>query len=171
MKNRALEFALDFEKKGVSLYMKLAATTDHLLAKQVFYSLASQEVDHAKRIDEIYARLKNRQGWRLASAVLTTNVENQIRKFFSSAGRAQLKKGKANLNGYETAMRMEQKGYAAYQQCHQNAKGTAEKEFYAQLMKEEQSHYETLANVYAFLTGSQDWLQAHESRTWNWMNT
>ena len=171
MKNKALEFALGFEEKGVNLYMKLAAGSTNLLAKKVCYSLAAQEIDHAKRIDEIYTQLKNKKGWRLASAVLTTNVESQIKKFFQSAGKVQMKKGKANLKGYETAMRMELKGFAAYEECYKKAKGVAEKRFYAQMMKEEQKHYESLANVYAFLTGNEDWMQAEEGKTWNWMNT
>jgi rubrerythrin len=170
-KNKALEFAYDFELKGVNLYMKLAAAIDNVLAKEVFYSLAKQEVDHARRIDEIYAGLKSNKGWRTASMTKLPAMEKEIKKFFSGASRAQLKKGAENLEGYEMAMRMERKGYIAYKEFFASAQTQGEKAFFRQMMAEENGHYETLANVYAYLTNTADWLQEDESRTWNWMNT
>ena len=166
----SLEFAHDFEVKGVNLYMRLAAKTSNILAKKVFYSLAQQEVDHARRIDEISAQLKANKGWKPVTLENAGNVENQVKKFFNSASKVQLNK-RANLKGYETAIKMEQKGYAAYEQFYNKAKGNAEKAFFKQMMAEENKHLEALNNVYAYLTGNEDWIQAEESRTWNWMNT
>ena len=169
-KNKALEFAHDFEIKGVNLYMKLAAKIDNALAKEVFYSLAKQEVEHAHRIDQIYTGLKSNKGWSKAAPAKLPSMETEVKKFFTTASKAQLKKGAENLEGYEIAMRMERKGFKAYKEFYAAAKSSGEKAFYKQMMEEEQKHYETLANVYAYLTSTEDWLQEDESRTWNWMN-
>jgi rubrerythrin len=167
----ALKFAYDFEVKGVNLYMRLASKTRNILAREVFYSLAKQEVDHAKRIGEVEAMVKANRGWRVLSAVKPGSMEAELKKFFASAGRSQLKKRGADVQGYDLAMKMERKGYRAYSEFYRNAATAGEREFFRQMMAEENKHYEALANVYAYLTGNEDWLQAEESKTWNWMST
>jgi rubrerythrin len=169
-KKSALAFALALEKKGVDLYIRLAARTGNMLAKEVFYSLAKQEVDHAQRVDEIAVRQKTDGGWQQTVPVSLKNIETELKKFFKNAGQARLKKNAANIQGYETALKMERKSYNAYQQFAAAADGPAEKEFFLQLAAEENKHYETLANVYFYLTKNDEWVEEEESRVWNWMN-
>ena len=169
--NDALRFAHAFELKGVNLYMKLAPAAGGILAKEVFYSLAKQEVDHARRIDEINAAMMSGESRPAIAAPAPAAMEREIRKFFANAGRTRLRKDAANLQGYEMAMRMERRGYLAYKGFHENAAHPAERNFFGQMMAEEKMHYETLSNVYSCLSETEDWLQWEESRTWNWMNT
>ena len=74
------------------------------------------------------------------------------------------------MAGYELALKMEREGYAAYQEFLKNAATAEEKEFFSFLVAQEKQHIDAIANVYAYLTGSEDWLQNDESKTWNWMN-
>jgi rubrerythrin len=169
-KTDGLKMAYDFELKGVNLYMKLAAGIDNRLAKEVLYSLAKQEVEHAHRIDTILASLSSNKGWATVKTAKLPSVETEIRKFFSEAARTTLRKGSENLEGYEMAMKMERKGYNAYKQLHEAAVAKEEKAFYKQMMTEENEHYDSLANVYLYLTDTADWLQVEESKTWSWLN-
>lgn len=169
-KRDSLVFALDFEHKGIRLYAGMAVKTNNLLAQEVFYSLAKQEIDHARRIGQISIKLKKDRGWEPMVPDRLPDLEGEIKRFFETAGKTGLKGKNINIKGYETAMKMERKGYKAYQNFHAGASDAGEKEFFMTMMQEENKHYETLANVYAYLTNSDDWMRVEESRTWNWMN-
>ncbi|MBN1385033.1 MAG: ferritin family protein [Elusimicrobia bacterium] len=170
IKNDSLEFALDFEIKGTNLYLDLARKTKNILGKQLFYSLAGQEVEHAKRIEEIYDKLKNDKTSETILPQSLPSVESVLKEFFLKAGSTDLKKDTDNIPGYELAMEMERKGYKAYEGFYNNAKNESEKKFFRQLMKEENEHLISLQNVYFYLTKSGDWLQEDESKVWSWMN-
>jgi rubrerythrin len=169
-KNDGLAFAHEFEVKGVNLYLKLAGKTRNLLAKELFYSLATQEVDHARRIDEIGVALRQKGAWPKQPAARAKGIEAEIKSFFTMANATQLRKDGENLAGYELALSMERKGFRAYRDYAATAASAGEREFFTRLTEEENQHYEALANVYSYLTKNDDWLQAEESRTWNWMN-
>jgi len=166
----SLEFALDFETKGTLLYLKLARETNSIITKQLFYSLASQEVDHAKRADEIYEMLKKDKGWDSIKSQNLPPVEVALKDFFEKAKNIELKKDSENLSGYKLAMEMEEKGYSAYSGFYNGSANQSEKSFFKQLMAQEKEHLDSLRNVYYYLTKTGDWFQEDESKIWSWMN-
>ncbi|PIU83252.1 MAG: rubrerythrin, partial [Elusimicrobia bacterium CG06_land_8_20_14_3_00_38_11] len=109
----SLEFALDFEINGTILYLKLAKKTKNILIKQLFYSLASQEIDHAKRVDEIYEMVKENKEWEVLGERNLSSIEITLKDFFRKAKKINLKRDIENLSGYKIAMEMEEKGYNA----------------------------------------------------------
>ena len=167
MENRIVEFALDFEKKGVMLYLDLAAGTKNALSKKLFYALAKQEFEHAIRIDEFYLGT----GVPAYSEVYKSvnDVEDEIKVFFAGIKDAALS-AESNLNAYETAMKLEKESYSAYEKFLRESKDNKEKQLLGFLLSEEKNHLEAILNVYSYLTGTSDWLEQEESRTWNWMN-
>lgn len=166
----SLEFALDFEIKGTKMYLDFAVKTKNLLGKQLFYSLAGQEIEHAKRVDEMYEQLKNNTSAAVLLPQSLPPVEQALKEFFLKAKKINLKKNTDNIQGYELAMEMERKGYKAYKGFYNNADNESEKKFFQQLMKEENGHLVSLQNVYFYLTKSGDWMQEDESKVWSWMN-
>lgn len=167
----SLQFAQAFEIKGTNLYLKLAVENENALAKRLFYSLATQEIGHAQRIDEIYAPLKANKGWQPGISKRLPSVELELKDFFRSAVRADLRKNAGAMPGYELAMKMERRGYQAYEKFRNEARDETEKEFFAQMMKEESKHLESLMNVYHYLTRPGDYSQWEEGKMWAWMNT
>jgi len=97
-------------------------------------------------------------------------LEFVIRAFFHEAKKDESIKLADNVKGLELAMQMEKKGYAMYEQFLAKAKDANEKLFYKELLKQENSHYEALANVHLYLTQTSDWFTDEESKVWNWMN-
>jgi rubrerythrin len=167
MENSALDFVLGFEAKGVETYLKLAAKTENHLGKELFYSLAAEEIAHARKADEFYEGISARQGFKSPEAAPIATV---IKDFFAKMEKAELRKSKENIEGYELAMELEKKGYAAYDNFLKNAKNDDEKKFFKWILGEEKEHIAAIANVYFYLTGTGDWLQEDESRVWSWMN-
>lgn len=166
----SLEFALDFEAKGAIMYLDLAKRTENILGKKLFYSLAAEEVAHAQKIDDIYARLKTEKGLVLPVSPGIQSIEKQIRDFFESSNKLDFSNGASDIKGYELAMDMERKGYKVYSDFIRDAQNETEKVFFQALLIEEKMHLEALANVYKYLTNTGDWLQEEESKVWNWMN-
>lgn len=167
MTMNALSFVLDFERKGAETYLKLAEKTNNKLGKKLFYSLAVEEVEHARKADEFYG------GAALHGVTAQTNtdaIEKKLKEFFDKMGKSSFAPGKENTEGYELAMELEKKGYEAYDGFLKAAKTEEEKAFFAWILGQEKEHLAAIANVYSYLTGTGDWLQNDESRTWNWMN-
>ena len=167
----SLEFALDFEIKGTMLYLKLAKKTKNLLGKQLFYSLAAQEVDHARQVDEIYEQIQGNNKWNPVPSENLPPVEEGLKNFFLKAKSIDMKKDSKNTDGYELAMEMEKRGYKAYGDFCNSAGNESEKNFFKSLMEQEKEHLISLQNVYYYLTKTGDWLQEDESKVWSWMNT
>ncbi|OGS44292.1 MAG: hypothetical protein A2539_02240 [Elusimicrobia bacterium RIFOXYD2_FULL_34_15] len=169
-KINSLEFALNFEAKGTALYLKLAKNTKNIISKQLFYSLASQEVDHAKKADEIYEVLgKGEKNKNVLSKILPS-VELSLKEFFLKAKNIDLKKDIQNIKGYELAMEMEIKGYNVYKNFSKDANNVLESNFFEKLMAQEKEHLDSLRNVYYYLTDTGDWFEEEESKVWSWMN-
>ena len=156
-KNDALKFVLDFEKKGVNMYLELAAKTDNPLGKKLFYSLASEEIAHARKADETYNGLSAKESFVL-KAVDAPPIEQVLKDYFKKMGETKFKKGGENTEAYELAMDMEKKGYETYNAFLKNAKSEQEKAFFKWILREESEHLSAIANVYAYLTGTGDWL-------------
>jgi rubrerythrin len=167
MNNSALKFVLDFEAKGVEAYLKLAAKTENLLGKKLFYSLAAEEIEHARKADEFYGSISEMPDFKPVEAA---PLEEIIKEFFVKMERAELEKGAENIKGYELAMELERKGYSAYEKYLKDSKTKEENKFFEWILGEEKEHISAIANVYSYLTGTGDWLQEDESRVWNWMN-
>lgn len=165
-----LEFALDFEVKGAGMYLKLATATGNPLGKKLFYSLALEEIEHAKKVDDIHSRLKEKAGWEKSVLRMPPSITAIMKGYFRESKRAELKRPADNLAGYELAMKMERESYKTYNEFRDAAKSEVEKEFYQLLMDQEKEHLDAIVNVYSYLTNTDDWLQEQESKVWNWMN-
>jgi len=165
----AVRAAINFERKGVSFYMELAAQTENRLGRRLFYTLAKEEVEHILIIDDIHRKLT--RGETLPGNIsLQTDIEKDMKEFFQSFSTEELKeKNNSNIDGYEMAMTIENKGYEMYKNFYEKAQGEKEKEFFQKMMDEEKQHFEALQNVYFYLTSRDHWHSEEESQVWNWM--
>lgn len=167
---KALEKSLDFERKGSEFYIKLGIDTRQALAKNLFYNLARQEINHIIRIEEIFNAIKRDAPWPEVSARKISEIENEMKKVFDKLGKHTRKVKLDNLEGYRLAIDMEKQGYEMYKEFSKKAIDEREKQFFAAMTEEEKTHLEALDNVYYFLTESKDWLSVEESKVWNWMS-
>lgn len=166
MNKKIAEFALDFEKKGTAAYLNFAAKARNPLSKKLFYTLARQEIDHAAKIDEFYQEISDEK---TADTHSAATAEKELQDFFEHLKKTQVPE-ESSLEIYETAMELEKRGYAAYKKFHGESDDEAEKRFLEFLLNEEKKHIDSIANVYSYLSGTSDWLEREESKTWNWMN-
>jgi rubrerythrin len=167
-KPNSLTAALDFEEKGRNFYAKTAGEVADPLSQKLFQTLAADEFRHADRIREIFAALTSGRAWP-ETYKAGPSLEEKIRDYFE-ANRSVLNKKTTSLQGYEFAMQMEKTGIELYSKFARETADDRERRFFQALILEEESHLDALQNVYFFLTQTGDWLEADESKRWNWMN-
>ncbi len=168
---KALEKSLDFERRGSEFYLRLAIDTEQDLAKNLFYSLAKQEIDHMIRIEEILDALKRDTPWPAVPSGKMDEIEVQMKEIFDKLDEKRRGEELDNIKGYQLAIDMEREGYHMYKEFSENAVHEKEKQFFLALIEEEKSHLHALDNVYYFLTQSRDWFSAEETKVWNWMTS
>lgn len=170
-----LRVALDYEDEGLRFYTKAAGEASNALSRRLFRTLAGQEIEHAKRIEEIYALIE--QGRRLPAPEKLKKVggyvelEKDIKDFFKTTDKESLRRDLGNVDAMKVALEIEKKSYDLYAELIKDARNASEKEFLTALKNEEQNHMDALDNVYYYLTDPEMWFASDESRVWNWMGT
>ncbi len=153
--------ALDFERRGVKMYLEAAKKTTNPLARRLFYSLAKEEIDHMTFIEDLKGEDLN---------VEEEIIESRIKEIFFSLEEREIKRDSDNVEALEGAIKMEEKGKLMYMELRDNSTTEEEKTFYSKMVEEEDHHLSSLQNVHSYLTDSADWFHSTESSTWNWMN-
>lgn len=160
----ALQEAIKFEEEGVKLYTELLNKSSDELMKRLFQSLVDQEKEHISYINDFAKDKKFKE-------LEYTPLESIMKNIYEATKKEGQQKGQMNnVEGYELALELEDKGYKMYQKAFGSAASEEEKKFFKFLMDMEQEHYEALANIYNFMTDNAKWLAENESTTWNWMN-
>ncbi|MCM8814619.1 MAG: ferritin family protein [Candidatus Omnitrophica bacterium] len=165
MENSLKDFAINFEVKGVNLYLELAKKTSNMLGKRLFYSLAEQEVQHASLFDEMVCVSSIEK-----PLSHIKDIESELKEFWKNAEKSEIRKYDTHFSGYELAIEMELKAISSYRSFLSESKDEREKEFLKLIIEEEKKHLEALRNVQYYLTQTADWISGEESKTWNWMN-
>lgn len=167
----ALENAIKFEQEGYDYYKKIAGELEHPLAKRLFESLATQELEHIKRIERLYEAIEKNEGLDDINNIRLPGIEKEIKKVFEQLDDDKKKFPLDHKEGYKLAMEMENKGYGLYKKYAEEATDPRIEAFFKGLMEEEIEHYDALVNVYRYLTDTVNWYSEVESKVWNWMNT
>ena len=168
--NTALNRAYELEKKGLEFYITSAMKSKNALARRTLFSIAQEEIKHMMKIDEILFALGDTERWPKITALAPESIEESIKEFFNSTGKEIIDRDKDVAYIIEEAMEFEKKSYELYSELSKTAAPGPEREFYAELMKQEEGHCEALENVYYYLTNTGNWFEKEESRSWNWMN-
>lgn len=166
MTSDVLLAALDFEKRGHDYYMDIASKASSPLTKAVFSALASEELAHMRRINELHAQTGS--GEATCQSCMEEAVKDVFTRFTAQERAAWTMD---NAEAYEYATNLEKDGMALYKQLAEESENPAEADFFRSLHGEESKHLEALQNVVNYLQHTGDWLAAEEGRVWNWMNT
>ena len=163
----SLEMAIKFEQEGHDYYTDHAKEAENPFVRAVLEKLADRELEHIDAINEIA------EGKPVADVELEAiDIESETREVFEEFSREEQegwKDEKATV--YDHAIELETKLAELYRDLAKNADDDDEEEFFTALMKEEDKHYETLQNVFYYLTDHERWMAETEGEVWGWMNT
>ena len=159
----ALNFALKFEREGKEFYEKAAEITNNSLGKEIFQTLAKEEVLHMEKIREVYQNIEKEGEWREKITVIG-NPEH-IKTVFAEAMEKigeEIKVSTSDLEALKKAMEMEEQGEKLYNSLAEKAIDPLEKKFYLTLSVEERSHFLLILDSYDYLSDPAGWFAKKE---------
>lgn len=164
----ALRAALDLEQRGHDYYRETASRAENPLTRMVFSALADEELQHMKRISELYEHGGSAP---MTSSIPGGSPESAVKRVFERFAEQERTAWELdNESAYEYAMELERQSYALYDRLANESENSAEAEFFRNLAGQENQHLTALENVLNYLRHTGDWFAAEESRVWNWMN-
>ena len=165
----ALQASLGLEQKGYDHYKKALADAKNPLTQKLFTTLADQELEHMRRIRELFEKDAEETSDATIPGEALEMVVKEIFDAFSKDDRSGWDVDVASA--YEHAMHLEQESIDMYSNFATESADASETTFFQALKEEEVKHLTALQNVYHYLTHTSDWFESTESVTWNWMNT
>jgi rubrerythrin len=161
--NESLRLAIALEKEGREFFLQAAERTGHPLGKQIFHSLADDELRHLRRVTQIFEALENKAAW-----PKTQPQKYQPKSFHTIFEEAKdhlkkiVKPQADDMEALKVGLTYEDQSYKFYQDLAQKASSTPEKEFYQQLAAEENNHYQIIQETRTYLEKPWDWYADQE---------
>jgi len=158
MSENPVQIAIRMEVDGMAFYQKAADNTKNPLGKKMFLSFVEDEKKHLKALEDVFKGVDDTNFFALFQE---EGPRKRIETVFSRAeeevsGDA-LKAGSGELAALETAMKMEQDGYAFYMDIAEKSDDAAVRELFKLLAIEEDEHYNMLMNTHAYLSDTGNW--------------
>jgi rubrerythrin len=153
----AIQFAIQMEIDGKEFYQKASKECNNKVARRLYDWLATQEDDHRKTFEQIYAAVENRTRWPDVG-----NRPKAAKKFATFFSESELscpvnEAPSAELEVAAKAMDMENKTHELYESRGAKAVTDAEKKLYASLAAEEEGHYLALVDYREYLINPAGW--------------
>lgn len=153
---RALEKALALEERGTQFYKEAAERTVDPKGKEMFRSLAGDEVFHARIIQREIDALNAGEGWQAPEATAEGAVDIDSPLF--PKGKVELEKAvQADASGVDAllfALKIENDSFDLYVEQAKAATDTNAKELYLFLVAAERTHFNLLMSNYESITQS-----------------
>ncbi|MBA7593958.1 ferritin family protein [candidate division WOR-3 bacterium] len=167
--NEALQAALGLEQKGYDHYKQALSQAKNPLTESLFSTLADQELDHMRRIRELFEVSPSEP---TKVSIPRSELEKVVRNVFEKFSKEDRSTWDLDITeAYEHAMHLEQESITMYGRFAKESKASVETAFFKALEQEEVNHFTALQNAYHYLKHTSDWFESSESETWNWMNT
>jgi rubrerythrin len=163
---KALETALNNEKREKEFYLKNAQRTSNALGKAMFETIAADEDEHYQRLLELHKTLEKEGKWpeTLPLKVKDTQVKDVLKKVVESIDTGS-KADTSDIKAVEMAIDFETKGEAFYSKLEKNTNNPQEKQFFALLASMEREHRLSLEETYEFFKDPEGWYRMQEGHT------
>ncbi len=163
---KALETALNNERREKEFYLKHAARTKNSLGKAMFETIASDEDEHYDRLLELHKALEKEGRWpeTIPLKVKNTVVKDVLKKVVEDVD-AEKTSDENDMEAVKIAIDFETKGEAFYKKMGESANNPREKEFFGLLASMEREHRLSLEDTYEFFKDPEGWYRLHEGHT------
>lgn len=152
--SQALQFALDFEKRGEKFYRDSIQKVNDEFAKRTLKFLADEELNHIEKINRFNeALVKNYKDFDLdahCQTKLPEKIENHLKEAIKRE-EEKIRPQSSDIEIYDMAIDMERAGYAIYKESYEQSDDKKIKKFFEFLIKEENLHYDLLAATKRYL--------------------
>jgi rubrerythrin len=163
---KALETALNNERREKEFYLKHAARTKNSLGKAMFETIAADEDEHYSRLLELHKTLEKEGKWpeTIPLKVKNTVVKDVLKKVVEDVN-SEKSSDENDMEAVQIAIDFETKGEAFYKKLGESATNSQEKEFFGLLASMEREHRLSLEDTYEFFKDPEGWYRLHEGHT------
>jgi rubrerythrin len=146
------DFAMKMEMDGKAYYEKLAAETPVAGLKNIFRSLAQDELKHYDTINAIKAGIKGE----MADTAVLQEAKNVFQDL--TGDRNIVGSLKKDLDGYRHAMKIEAESVRLYEDAAGKETQADTSRLFLRIAAEEKKHYNIMENLYDFVLAPQNYL-------------
>lgn len=160
----ALRRYIQNEQDGYEFYQQCAQRTSDQRGREMFQSLAKDELEHIRKLEAEHRSLANGGDW-LSLRELGNRGGNPAPSIFPKGQRRvreMVKPDATDLDALQIAIEMEKESYRSYDSEQQRATNPEAREVFSQLANEEHAHLETLETTYEYLANTGSWFQMME---------
>lgn len=155
----AIKTALEAEKEGLLMFLKLAKDTESITGKNMFITLALDEAGHIRHLEAMATEL-DEQG-ALAGDYFATQPhvsinKDDLKRRITDSSRA------GDLDAIELGIEQEKQAIDHYSKCAREAQSDVERKIYQRLTAEEEIHLLILQAELDSIKGSGYWIDFRE---------
>ena len=155
-----LEYALTLERDGYDFYCEASKKVANPIGKQMLEWLAREETEHIKKLSRALHSLKAEGKLVCSEEDLAGHDAVRFKTFFSQATekvKSMIPAEADDLRALETAMDMENRGYAFYTKSKEEMTSSEGRALLESLARDESAHYDALQNTYTYLKTPDLW--------------
>ena len=146
-RKQVLEEAIRFETDGREFFLKATEKTKTYFAKTIFQIIAEEELDHIKKIKQVYERYLTSEKQQLPPPTAKkSNLQNVFQQAKEKINQSVLMNAD-EMEAIRLAIQLEIKGQEFYDRMAKEATNDFEKAFYKDLAQEEDVHFLVLRQM------------------------
>ncbi|GAB6182875.1 ferritin family protein [Thermodesulfovibrio hydrogeniphilus] len=154
---KSVELALKMETDAIKFYTEAAEKVSHPAGKQMFLTIAEDEKNHIKMIEEVLKGLeltvREAQPIKTIKTIFETMKDKMMERISASED---------DLEAFKIAMEMEKQGMEFYKNVVNEVQTEKEKRLFERLIIEEEQHYKIFSETYNFLKDTGNWFMWKE---------
>jgi rubrerythrin len=160
----ALEVALNNEMIEHRFYSKNAERTSNPVGKAMFAQIASEELEHYKRLTQLAEHWKKDKKWpeTLPLKMIETTANAVFSKAVQESGNAVANNDADDLAAVRKAIDFEAKGALFYARLRDQSNDPKEKAFFELMANIEHEHYVSLKDTEEFFINPGGWYQKND---------
>lgn len=167
-KAKALEVAIQNEAREREFYLKHMERTSNPHGKAMFASIADDELEHMKRLQDLHKRLLIEGRWpeTIPLEVKGTEVRSIMKKLVDSVDTSS-KVDSDDIEAVKVAIEFEAKGEAFYGDLRDRVDNAMEKRFFDLLATMEREHRLSLEDTLEYFRDPEAWFRVKEKHTFD----
>ncbi len=157
---RSLEFAIEVEKAGLRNYLEFARNTGDITGKNMFITLARDELEHMVILENQLENLRDRKGWQ------RVNIKrSEVEKLVPALDSIQKRKGASGLqqvDALEVALDQEKRSIEFYEEQMKNVGTEEARKMFEKLVEMEKAHYKLISSQLDYIKQTGFWFDIPE---------
>jgi rubrerythrin len=156
--------AIQLEVEGRGFFTYAAEATENSLGKKMFERLAAEEIEHLKVFGELFTSLTGGDDWKPLLRESDKAPSAVIERLKGRVKNKEREKWSGDLEAMSLGMELERKAIDLFTRMEKESSSEEARKLAAEIIKQEQGHYDLLQAQYDSVNNAGFWLDDAEFR-------